>query len=76
VISKRHQANCRRKQSAQHLTDQPHGSDELSVPPKSLHQCVLTTLSGANINFLNDGPTPTNYDGASLPSKSRISVVG
>jgi hypothetical protein len=50
----------------------------LSVPPKSLHQCVLTTLSGANINFLNDATyTNMNYDGASLlQQEAEISVVG
>ncbi|HXI24269.1 MAG TPA: hypothetical protein VNG71_10445 [Pyrinomonadaceae bacterium] len=50
----------------------------LSVPPKSLHQCVLTTLSGANINFLNDATyTNMNYDGASLLQReAEISVVG
>jgi hypothetical protein len=50
----------------------------LSVPPKSLHQCVLTTLSGANINFLNDAIyTNMNYDGASLlQQEAEISVVG
>ena len=50
----------------------------LSVPPKSLHQCVLTTLSGANINFLNDAIyTNMNYDGASvLQREAEISVVG
>jgi len=50
----------------------------LAVPPKSLHQCVLTTLSGANINFLNDAVyTNMNYDGASLLEReAEISVVG
>src|SRR6185503_19126420 len=50
----------------------------LAVPPKSTHQCVLTTLSGANINFLNDAVyTNMNYDGASLLQReAEISVVG
>lgn len=50
----------------------------LSVPPKSLHQCVLVTLSGANINFLNDAIYQNmNYDGASLFAREAdISVVG
>ena len=50
----------------------------LSVPPKSLHQCVLVTLNGANINFLNDAIYQNmNYDGASLLSReAEISVVG
>src|SRR6185503_8600426 len=50
----------------------------LAVPPKSLHQCVLVTLSGANINFLNDAIYQNmNYDGAStLTRDADISVVG
>jgi hypothetical protein len=50
----------------------------LSVPPKSLHQCVLVTLSGANINFLNDAIYQNmNFDGASmLAREAEISVVG
>jgi len=50
----------------------------LLVPPKSLHQCVLVTLSGANINFLNDAIYQNmNYDGAStLTRDADISVVG
>lgn len=50
----------------------------LSVPPKSLHQCVLVTLNGTNINFLNDATYRNmNYDGASLLTRqAEISVVG
>ena len=50
----------------------------LSVPPKSLHQCVLVTLNGTNINFLNDATYRNmNYDGASLLQReAEISVVG
>lgn len=51
---------------------------DLAVPPKSLHQCVLVTLSGANINFLTDAIYQNmNYDGASLLQREAdISVVG
>ncbi len=51
---------------------------DLTVPPKSLHQCVLVTLSGANINFLNDAIYQNmNYDGASLLQREAdISIVG
>ena len=50
----------------------------LAVPPKSLHQCVLVTLSGANINFLNDAIYQNmNFDSASLLQReAEISVVG
>jgi len=45
---------------------------------KSFHQCVLVTLSGANLNFLNDSIYRNmNYDGASLIERAaEISVVG
>jgi hypothetical protein len=45
---------------------------------KSLHQCILVTLSGANINFLNDAIFQNmNFDGASLLEREAdISVVG
>jgi hypothetical protein len=51
---------------------------DLTVPPKSLHQCVLVTLSGANINFLNDAIYQNmNFDNASLLQReAEISVVG
>lgn len=50
----------------------------LSVPPKSLHQCILVTLSGANITFLNDAVTRNmNFDSASLLQREAdISLVG
>ena len=50
----------------------------LSVPPKSLHQCILVTLSGASINFLNDAIYQNmNFDSASLLQREAdISVVG
>lgn len=45
---------------------------------KSLHQCMLVTLSGSNINFLNDAIYQNmNFDGASLLQReAEISVVG
>ena len=51
---------------------------DLTVPPKSLHQCVLVTLSGANINFLNDAVYQNmNFDNASTVQRAaEISVVG
>ena len=51
---------------------------DLSVPPKSLHQCILVTLNGTNINFLNDAIYQNmNFDGASLLQReAEISVVG
>ncbi|HSE15980.1 MAG TPA: hypothetical protein VLB46_02945 [Pyrinomonadaceae bacterium] len=50
----------------------------LTVPPKSLHQCILVTLSGANINFLNDAIFQNmNFDSASTFSEeAEISAVG
>ncbi len=50
----------------------------LAVPPKSLHQCILVTMSGANINFLNDAIYQNmNFDSASLLQReAEISVVG
>jgi len=51
---------------------------DLAVPPKSLHQCILVTLNGTNINFLNDAIYQNmNFDGASLLEReAEISVVG
>src|SRR5215213_1468585 len=51
---------------------------DLAVPPKSLHQCILVTMNGTNINFLNDAIYQNmNYDGASLLAReAEISVVG
>ena len=45
---------------------------------KSLHQCILVTMSGTNINFLNDAIFQNmNFDGASLLEREAdISVVG
>jgi hypothetical protein len=45
---------------------------------KSLHQCILVTLSGANINFLNDAIFQNmSFDSASLfAEEAEISVVG
>jgi hypothetical protein len=50
----------------------------LAVPPKSLHQCILVTLSGTNLNFLNDAIFQNmNFDSASLYSEeAEISAVG
>ena len=50
----------------------------LTVPPKSLHQCILVTLSGANINFLNDAIYQNmNFDNASLLEREAdISIQG
>ena len=51
---------------------------DLAVPPKSLHQCILVTLNGTNITFLNDAIYQNmNFDGASLLQReAEISVVG
>lgn len=45
---------------------------------KSLHQCILTTLSGTNLNLLNDSIYANmNFDQASLLEReAEISVVG
>lgn len=45
---------------------------------KSKHQCVLCTLSGTNVNFLNDAVYRNmNYDSASLIAReAEISIVG
>lgn len=45
---------------------------------KSKHQCVLVTMSGANLNFLNDAIYRNmNYDTASLLEReAEISIVG
>ena len=50
----------------------------LTVPPQSLHQCILVTMSGTNINFLNDAIYQNmNFDGASLLQREAdISLVG
>ena len=51
---------------------------DLAVPPKSLHQCILVTLSGANINFLNDAVYQNmNFDSASTVKRAaHINISG
>ena len=51
----------------------------MNLPPlKSLHQCLLVTMGGPNLNFLNESVTRNmNFDSASLfEREAEISVVG